>query len=106
MAIRLANQSTQAPWTLYTWQDPELLPVNWDAEPAGLDWATVCEAAGFSPDDEETGWAILEEEWNGHPAGAIVVTEATTEGHQFAVSRVTAEDFLSWSGYLPKAETV
>jgi hypothetical protein len=45
-------------------------------------------SAGFDPDDEDTKVGILEVEWNGHPAGALVISSRAREtGGPFLVSR-------------------
>lgn len=71
-------------FTRYVYDNtPHLLPAD-GPEPAG-DWQQIVRTAGFDPADEELAWATLSAPWNGHPAGSIVVTELTVEGHRFAV---------------------
>lgn len=76
---------------------PELVPVN--DESVGLPlgpgedtiedfekkWGETLLAAGFDPDDEEITVVELAEDWEGHPAGSLVVTGCTVEGHPFAI---------------------
>jgi hypothetical protein len=50
-----------------------------------LDWRAVVQEAGFDPDDHEVSITRLTANWRGHPAGSLVVTEMTVEGHSFAV---------------------
>jgi hypothetical protein len=71
----------------YTHHNPEALPVDWAADdvPDGDDYDPVVSAAGFDPDDEEIGMGRLTADWHGHQAGVLVVSEATCEGHGFAV---------------------
>ena len=71
----------------YTYSDPDVLPVNWDDGIDGQGFVLAALAAGFDPNDEETGAGRLTEEWNGHAAGALVVSGLTVEGHPFAVER-------------------
>lgn len=58
--------------------------VEWDSYPT--DWQEQATIAGFDPDDDELGMGTLQQEWNGHPAGALVVSGLTTAGYPFAVS--------------------
>lgn len=67
----------------YTYSDPSFLPVDFDGYLPGYD--AYCKAAGFDPEDDEVNVGMLTEEWNGHPAGSVVVSGLTTEGHPFAV---------------------
>ena len=67
----------------YTYTRPELLPTDWDADRYLTD--AEFKAAGFDPKDEETGTGTLASDWNGHKAGAAVISEMTCEGHSFAV---------------------
>ena len=74
-------------FTRYTYgAAPDSLPVDWTGE---LDvptrWDEIVSSAGFDPDDEEVGIGYLTENWNGHDAGALVVSGATVTGHPFAV---------------------
>lgn len=74
--------------TKYTWSNtPSLVPLRaadlWDEE--------VVVAAGFDPQDSEVTVTDLAEAWNGHPAGSLVVTELTVEGHRFAVVELEAD---------------
>ena len=73
--------------TRYTWDNPNLVPLRsadlWDGD--------IVKAAGFDPEDEEVTVCDLAEEWNGHPAGSLVVTELTVCGHSFAVVELEPE---------------
>lgn len=51
----------------------------------------VVAAAGFDPDDSDVTVTDLAEDWHGHPAGSLVVTGLTCEGHPFAVVEVAEE---------------
>lgn len=51
-------------------------PVNYDE---------LVRVAGFDPNDEEIVVCELEEDWNGHKVGALVVTGMMVAGHKFAV---------------------
>lgn len=74
--------------TSYTYQNPDTLPVEWD-DGFSLQQITDedVQAAGFDPNDEELNSGTLTEEWNGHPAGSVVLSGATVEGHPFAVQQ-------------------
>jgi hypothetical protein len=54
------------------------------------DRAEVITAAGMDPADEELVVGVLLEAWNGHPAGAVVVSGLTVAGFPFAVSTASA----------------
>ena len=71
----------------YVYTRPDALPLDEENPPAvgGEDFVAACEAAGFDPDDEEITACRLAAAWNGHPAGAVVITGLTVEGHPFAV---------------------
>jgi hypothetical protein len=80
----------------YVYNQPHSLPVTWDDDEMWRRWpATIragqdltddeWRAAGFEPDDEEAGFGALTDDWNGHKAGALVVSGLTVEGHPFAV---------------------
>lgn len=76
-------------WTLYTYSDPQLLPVARDAD-GGLaegDWPSDAEivAAGFCPGDDELGCGVLAEDWYGHRSGSRVLTGLTVAGYTFAI---------------------
>lgn len=58
--------------------------VEWDSYPT--DWQLQAEQAGFDADDDELGCGTLQEAWNGHPSGALVISGLTTSGYPFAVS--------------------
>ena len=79
--------TTTAKITRYTWDNPKLVPLRsddlWDND--------IVTAAGFDPEDEEVTVCDLAEEWNGHPAGSLVVTELTVRGHSFAVVEIEPE---------------
>lgn len=69
----------------YTYgNNPESLPLDCEGYIEGYE--EICIAAGFNPEDEETNACTLTEDWNGHPAGSIVVTGPTVTGHPFAVA--------------------
>lgn len=80
----------------YVYNQPSELPVEYDIWfklPDGCDdLGDVIAAAGLDPDDEEIGVGLLEEQWQGHVAGCIVVSGLTVEGHPFAVE--TTASFL------------
>jgi hypothetical protein len=61
--------------------------VEWDAYPiAGVaDWDAVIESAGWQQNDE-TAIGMLTRPWNGHPEQALIVSDNTIPGYQFAVS--------------------
>ena len=75
-------------FTTYTYQNPAPLPVEWDD---GFSLQQIADedvqAAGFGPDDEELNSGTLTEAWNGHPAGSVVLSGATVEGHPFALEQ-------------------
>jgi hypothetical protein len=66
--------------------DPEVL---WDvvtSEYGSL--KDTIRSAGFDPDDRDTKVGILEVAWNGHPAGALVVSSRSRKlGRPLLVSR-------------------
>ena len=70
----------------YTYANPDQLPVGQDGFLGDHEWDDVCASAGFDPADDEVGTGNLTAAWNGHPAGALVVSGCTVEGHPFAVS--------------------
>lgn len=70
-------------WRRYTYgSKPEMVPL---ADYSGNYDAGAVRAAGFDPKDDEITLCQLAADWNGHPAGARVITECTCEGHSFAV---------------------
>jgi hypothetical protein len=60
--------------------------VDWDRNP-DVDWTEAVTAAGFDPEDEDISWGVLDEPWNGHPEGAVVISGNIVEDHRFVVSR-------------------
>jgi hypothetical protein len=62
------------------------LPITWDNNVGEHDWDEVCTAAGFDPSDDETGTGTLDTPWEGHPAGALVISGLMQEGDPFAIS--------------------
>ena len=54
---------------------------GWQDLPSDLEYRE----AGFDPEDEEVTICRLIDAWNGHPAGSVVITGLTVEGHPFAV---------------------
>lgn len=66
--------------------------VEWDAYPiAGVaDWDAIIEAAGWQQNDE-TAIGMLTREWNGHPQDALIVSDNTIPGYDFAVSNEASE---------------
>jgi len=75
---------------------PELVPLggerSWDEQ--------AVRAAGFDPEDEDVVCCELTEEWEGHPAGSLVVTGCTIEGYPFAVECVTIKLYEDNAGGL------
>lgn len=69
-----------------TGRDAVIYLVDWGTEPDVQDWDEMVTAAGFDPEDEEVGCGLLLESWNGHPAGAVIISGLTVTGHPFAVS--------------------
>ena len=68
----------------YIWGNtPDLLPVDWDAEPSVSD--NLVRRAGLEPSDHELGFGELVESWNGNRKGAIIISGCTCEGHPFAI---------------------
>jgi hypothetical protein len=70
----------------YTWGETgtNLLEgaVEWDGCPA----TPYVEAAGLDVDDELVRVGMLTTPWNGHPIGAMVVSDFMVTGFTFAVS--------------------
>jgi hypothetical protein len=57
--------------------------VDWDGAPVhGLE---VVRATGLDVDDELVAVGVLTTPWNGHPVGAVVVSELMVTGVPFAV---------------------
>ena len=68
----------------YTYGDsPELLPL--EDYSGGSAYDELVASAGFDPEDAEIVVCQLAANWNGHRAGAVVITGLTAEGHPFAV---------------------
>ena len=68
----------------FTWGNrPDLLPVNWEAEPFVSE--DLVRRAGFGPSDHELGFGELVESWNGNRKGAIIISGCTIEGYPFAI---------------------
>ena len=60
-----------------------LLPlVAWDSHEG--DYAAICKAAGFNPNDEEVAIGTLRADYAGLPKGTLIVSGQTTEGAPFA----------------------
>jgi hypothetical protein len=59
--------------TNYTSRDLTCVPVDWTSKPE-LRWDDVSLATGFDPRGNEVSWGQLSASWNGHPAGAAVLT--------------------------------
>jgi len=71
---------------------PDELPVDWDAEPS-FTMAEIEEAGFLTPGgdvDNEAGIGRLTRDWNGHRAGARVISGLTSTGHPFAVERAAS----------------
>lgn len=66
--------------------DPEVL---WNVVTSDYDDVKdAIRSAGFDPGDPEIKLGILEIAWNGHPAGALVVTSRTRKlGQPFLISQ-------------------
>jgi hypothetical protein len=60
-------------------------PAAEEAATIGLDVDAAARAAGFDPEDPDLWVGRLTEEWDGHAAGALVVSGLAVEGHPFAV---------------------
>jgi hypothetical protein len=76
----------------YLYSSPEALPVVRDEDDAWVqvdltqaEWLQIVKAAGFITYDDEVVVGSLDQPWNGHPSGSLVVTGPTVSGHPFAV---------------------
>lgn len=70
--------------------------VFWTAMPVHLKWEPTIRAAGYNPSDPRVRTGFLEREWNGHPAGCLVVSPSSTDlaaGNPFVVSERPVVDF-------------
>lgn len=70
---------------IYTRHDTKTLPVDWDASMNWDAFEAACRESGFDPEDEEIGAGYLTEPWNGHDAGALILSGCTVEGFPFVV---------------------
>ena len=68
----------------YTYSNPELLPVQELSQEVDFE-DVITKTDYFSTEDEEVGLGELSEDWNGHKAGAIVISGLTTPGSVFFV---------------------
>jgi hypothetical protein len=79
----------------YTWGEYEanndnglaVAGVDWDGYSASSegDWDSICALAGWKS-NSETAIGILTAPWNGHPEGALIVSDDSRPGLDFAVS--------------------
>lgn len=77
----------------YTWGEYDAnaddglnMLVEWDSLPNQYgEWDDVMAAADWH-DTEETGVGVLTRPWNGHPEGALIVSDDARPGLDFAVS--------------------
>lgn len=72
-------------FTHYTYTGNTTLPTI-EGQYETSDYDALVKAAGEDPNDEEISLTLLSEPWEGHPAGALVVTGLSLEGHPFHVS--------------------
>jgi len=65
--------------------------VEWDAYLAGSpeDWDALLASAGWHGTDE-TGIGMLTRAWNGHPEGALIISDDSRPGLDFVVSNEAA----------------
>jgi hypothetical protein len=79
---------TTQTFKLYTWGacgSADLVEDRVDWGGYRPDWPALVTAAGMDPEDDEVVVGTLTEAWNGHPAGAAVVSGLTVAGFPFAV---------------------
>jgi len=68
----------------YVFANPAAVPLG-DANLGVDDYDEIMRACGLDPEDEEYTTAILQEDWEGHPAGSDVIVGLTVTGHPFWV---------------------
>lgn len=81
-----------ATYRKYTYANPEALPLE-DSSVGDFPDDALLASLGFDPNDEELTISELAEAWNGHKAGARVISGIFVEGAPFAVENTDNEAF-------------